>query len=773
VSDENKRLTPLQKKIFIILSICVLAGFILVGIMAAIVYTYSKDLPDVGKIAHFEPSESSHIFAADGTLIGVLYKENRTWVNINDIPQKMQEAIIATEDSRFYRHSGIDPRGIMRALFENVRGGGLSQGASTITQQLARNIFLGQQRSMKRKIQEILLSLQIERKCSKKQILEYYLNQIYFGSNAYGIQAAADTYFGKKAKDLTLPECAVLAGLPAAPSEYSPLVNRKAALERQKLVLQRMAVCGFITPEEEKKAAETILSFTPKKSEIQMLKHPYFTAYALHELLQRYSEELLYRGGLKIYTTLDLSWQKAATSAIADGLREAKTQHMNATNAALVAINPENGFIKAMVGGREFTQSNQFNRAWQARRPPGSSFKVFVYSMALEQGYTPDSLVDDSPVTFATTGGPDWSPKNSDGRYMGTLSFRDSLKWSRNICAAKVLNSVGIKPVAELAKKMGINDSLVYNLPLALGSSEVTVLDMAAAYSVLAAGGKRCNATSIRYVRDSKGKIIEDNRKPKKEEVLAETAAYAMTEILEEVVRSGTGTAAQIGRPAAGKTGTTDEHRDAWFCGYVPQASCAIWTGNDDNTVMNRVFGGTFAASIWARFMRKVLAREKIRQFSADEKGRIGVMICSSTGLRATGKCTDIRKAFYTPGSVPQRFCAVHGIGTLQPPRRVVPTPKPTVVKATPGDDPSPGIEKSTPHNGKTAHPGGKKSATPEKSGDNSPETVNSNAPTLDAPGIEDTDAPPSTHSSPIEIETPGTGEPPVDTTKTPGSVEL
>ena len=269
MEEETRKRKKIINIILISLSILLVLLCIALGIILAIVSRFSRDLPDVRKLTKFEPSESSHIYARDGSLIGVLYKENRTWVAVKDIPQKMKEAIIATEDARFYKHSGIDLRGIARALFENVKGGDISQGASTITQQLARNIFLGQERSFKRKLQEVLLSMEIEKKLSKEQILEYYLNQIYFGSNAYGIQAASETYFGKSARDLTLPECAIIAGLPAAPSLYSPFVNEKAALDRQKIVLRRMAVCGFITAEEEKKAIETKLAFIPKKTEVQ------------------------------------------------------------------------------------------------------------------------------------------------------------------------------------------------------------------------------------------------------------------------------------------------------------------------------------------------------------------------------------------------------------------------------------------------------------------------------------------------------------------------
>ncbi|MDQ7826342.1 MAG: PBP1A family penicillin-binding protein [Candidatus Eremiobacteraeota bacterium] len=748
----------------------ILLACLTIGAIMAVVSKYSKDLPDVQKLTRFEPSESSQIFSLEGSLIGVLYKENRIWVSIKDIPQKMQEALIATEDARFYQHKGVDPVGITRAVYQNLKGGDISQGASTITQQLARNIFLSPERSIKRKIQEILLSLQIERSFSKKEILEYYLNQIYFGSGAYGIEAAAQTYFGRHARDLSLPECALIAGLPAAPSLFSPLVDEKAALERQDIVLKRMAICGFITGDEEKKARETKLDFAPKKSEFQMIKYPYFTTFALHELSQRYDDNTLYRGGLKIYTTLDLSMQKAAAAAIAEGLKRADKQHMNATNAALVAVDPATGSIRAMVGGSGYTEKNQFNRAWQARRLPGSAFKVFVYSEAIEEGYTPETVVEDTPVTYTIPGSTRWSPKNSDRRFYGPLTFLDSIKWSRNVCAVKVINTVGPGKVIDLAKKMGITDPLQPNLSLALGSSEVNVLDMASAYGVLAAGGKRSKPTAIRLITNSKGKVIEDNRKPKKEEVLSEMTAFTVTGMLEEVIKSGTGTAAQIGRPAAGKTGTTDDYRDAWFAGYVPQLSCAVWTGNDDSSEMNRVFGGTHAAGIWAAFMKKVLKGRPARNFGANDEDEIGVMICSDTGLRATGKCTDIRKDFFAPGKVPAKFCTVHGIRKLGDTGKKTPSP-------TPSASPAPTIDERLQFHDES--PGPEESGTPGK---NTPERATQGVPTLE-PGTDG--SPPAEIELPTEFEetpAPGEGEegtvnpaPPTpdEGKKTPGKVEL
>jgi penicillin-binding protein 1A len=646
--------------LFFLLSSLFVAIFVF-GVALAIITSCSKGLPDVEKLTKFEPSETSRIFSSDGKPIGVLFKENRFWVPIEDIPQNMQNAMLAIEDSRFYQHRGIDPKGIIRAAVEDYKGGGASQGASTITQQLARNIFLHPKKSVHRKIQEVILAVQIERRFTKKEILELYFNQIYFGGGAYGIEAAAQTYFGKHARELTLPECAMIAGLPPAPSVYSPFVNEEKGRARQKMVLRRMVECGYITEKQASDAAEQKLAYAPHRSEFQQLQYPYFTSYVLKQLSQKYTDDLLYRGGLKIYTTLDISMQKDAHEALVWGLDMAKNQGMNATTGALVSVDPRNGYIKCMVGGLKYTEKNQFNRAWQARRQPGSSFKVFIYTAAIDSGYSPDSLVDDSPVSYQTAPGVIWSPGNCDRNFRGTMTFRDAVKWSRNICAVKVLDKVGIDKVIDYSHRMGLKDPIEHHLSIGLGSSVVTPLDMASAYGVIANSGVRCEPTAIKMIMDSQGNVIEDHRWPQAEDVLPESTAYTMTEIMKTVIEGGTGTAAQIGREAAGKTGTTDEFRDAWFVGFTPQLSTAVWTGNDDYMQMNHVYGGDLPAPIWSRFMKKALAKEKKLIFAMTGKGEIGVVMCAETNQRATGSCPNTVKKFFRPGEVPMRFCSKHG----------------------------------------------------------------------------------------------------------------
>lgn len=655
-----------KKRIFIkiLLVFCYLFLFLLIAAIAGgiiIINSCGKDLPNVEDLAKFEPSETSIIYASDGTVIGTLFKENRYWVPLDEIPASMKNAIVASEDSRFYTHPGIDVKSIARAVVADFKGRSASQGASTITMQLSRDIFLHPEKNIHRKIQEIIISLQIERRFTKNEILERYLNQIYFGSGAYGIEAAAQTYFGKHAKDLTLPQSALIAGLPPAPSDYSPFIDEESALIRQKLVLKRMVECEFITQKEMDEALKEKMVYAPKKSELQMMKYPYFTSYVLKQLSQKYSDDLLYRGGLKIYTTLDIKMQRIGEKAVQRGIQMAKEQYMNASQAALVAIDPRNGYIKALVGGNGYSETDQFNRAWQAKRQPGSSFKPIIYTAAIDTGYSPDFTLVDAPVSYRMGDGMIWSPQNSDRSFKGGMSIRDNLKWSRNVTAVKMMDMLGIDTVIDYAARLGIREPLEPHLSLALGSGVVTPLELASVYGVLAAGGMRYEPVAVKLITDSSGQVIEDHRWPVAEQVIAESTAYTMSEIMRTVIESGTGTAAYIGRPAAGKTGTTDEFRDAWFAGFVPQLACVVWTGNDNNTKMNHVYGGDLPAPIWADFMKQALANEKKMEFGEDANGNVSVAFCADTGLRATGTCQNIEKRTFPAGQVPQRFCYKHG----------------------------------------------------------------------------------------------------------------
>jgi len=630
--------------------------------------TYSEDLPDVSGLRTYEPSETTRIFSADGQLIATLFKENRTWTPLEDISPNMKKAILAIEDSRFYEHRGVDPVGVARAGMDLLRSGGqIRQGASTITMQLARNLFLSPDQSFARKIREALLALQIEKTFAKDEILELYLNQVYFGAGAYGVQAAADVYFNVKARDLSVVQAAIIAGLPASPSNYSPLVDERAARIRAIEVLTRMVTLESIDQKQYREALAQLqkgLKYANKnREEFQVLKVPYFTTYVIKDLYSRYDEDLLYRGGLRIYTTVDLKLQQQAEAILRRDVANYANWY-NATNAASVVIENKTGYIRAMVGGVGWSRKNQFNRAWQARRQPGSSFKVFVYTTAIEAGYSPDTVIPDSPVTYQMGAGETWSPKNSDGRFMGSIPMRTALQYSRNVVAVRLLTLVGAERVIEYAYRMGIRERLEPNLSLALGSASVSPLEMASAFSVFPNAGLRVQPTGVKIIYDSEGNVVEDHTFPSQEEVLSESTAFTMCEMLRNAVENGTGTGAILsGRPVAGKTGTTDDHRDGWFVGFTPQFTTAVWVGNDNFSRMWHVFGGDVAAPLFRQIMEVAHKGLPVAQFGQTRGGQVSVLMCSESKKRANAKCPTTYKEYFRPGMVPGAFCPLHGRG--------------------------------------------------------------------------------------------------------------
>ena len=659
---------------FLLWSFLGFLGLLVAGGTAALVVlnNYAKALPDVSRLRYYEPSETTRIFSADGQLIATLFKENRTWTPLEQISPNMKHAILAIEDSRFYEHHGVDPVGVARAAVDLIRSGGqIRQGASTITMQLARNLFLSPDQSFDRKIREALLALQIEKTFAKDEILELYLNQVYFGAGAYGVQAAANVYFNVKARDLSVAQAAIIAGLPASPSAYSPLVDERAARIRALEVLSRMLVMDFLDQQQYREAVDQLRSglkyANQNREEFQVLKVPYFTTYVIKDLYSRYDEDLLYRGGLKIYTTVDLKLQEQAEAI----LRRDVTNYAkwyNASNAAAVVLENKTGYIRAMVGGLGWSRKNQFNRAWQARRQPGSSFKVFVYTTAIESGYSPDTIVPDSPVSYDMGNGERWSPKNSDGSFMGNIPMRTALQYSRNVVAVRLLTLVGAERVIEYAYRMGIRERLEPNLSLALGSAVVSPLEMASAFSVFPNGGIRVQPTGVKIIYDSQGNVVEDHTFPSQEEVLSEATAFAMTEMLRNAVENGTGTGAIIpGRPVAGKTGTTDDHRDGWFVGFTPQMTTAVWVGNDNFSRMWNVFGGDVAAPLFRQIMQFAHKGLPVLQFGQLRGGQVSVLMCSESKKRANAKCPTTYKEYFRPDLVPTSFCPLHGRGELLP----------------------------------------------------------------------------------------------------------
>lgn len=647
------------------------------GTIAGVIASYSQNLPDINRMADYQPERSTHIYARDGTLLANLYRQNREWVPIERIPQTVRNAFIATEDQHFYQHHGVDFEGIIRAALADWRHERF-QGASTITQQLARALFLSGEVSMSRKIQEALLAMEIERFYTKDEILERYLNLIYFGSQAYGIEAASHTYFGKSVSKLSLPQAALLAGLPAAPSDYSPYVNLPRAKERQRHVLDRMVTGRYVTAAQADRAFAAPLHLVGERSPgLRGYAYPYFTTYAIAELEKTFGRRATYEGGLQVYTTLDPRLQKLAQDAVDWGVEHAVAEGIGAHQEALVAIRPSTGEIVAMVGGAGgLSLHNQFNRAWQAHRQPGSSFKVYVYTAAIDSGMPPSAIMEDTPVSYPMGDGTSWVPKDDDFRYMGAIPLRTALAQSRNIVAVKLAQLIGVDRVIAYAQRMGVRSPLEANLSLALGTSGVSPLDMASGVSTLANQGVHIEPSPFRIVKDSLGTKILNNLYPQQTEVVGAGTAYIMDSMMESVIQSGTGTNAQIDRPAAGKTGTTSNYRDAWFVGFTPDLAVAVWLGNDNYSPMNESYGGNIPARTWARFMRAALEKTPPHDFPFPNGEVIKVANCGGRGYE-----------YYLPGTEPLSSCSSPGaarrvdINAYQPPvgaATLQPLPTPT-----------------------------------------------------------------------------------------------
>ncbi|MCA1903509.1 MAG: penicillin-binding protein [Cyanobacteria bacterium KgW148] len=577
-----------------------------------------RDLPDVRVLKVYAPSETSYIYDINGELIARLHGDvNREVVPLERISPNLKRAVLAIEDSYFLQHNGIDPVGIARALVVNFQSKSTREGGSTLTQQLVKNLFLTNELSISRKAAEAVLSLRVEQVFDKNQILEMYLNQVYWGENTNGAETAAQNYFNKSAAELTLAESAMLAGIIQAPSVYNPFVDFKVAKQRQAVVLKRMLDIGWITEKEYKDAKNEPIKLG-KGISFETSRVPYVSQAVAAELEERFGLDTVLKGGLRVKTTIDLKLQRMAEQVAQESHDSLVYQGVGADQLAMVAVDSSNGFVKALVGGVGPFQKNQFNRAVQARRQLGSSFKPFVYYSAFATGnWAPDSVIDDSPVSFPDGDGY-YSPQNYDNTFSGPISIRQAVAVSRNIPAVLLGEYVGIKKVIEDCRKMGINSPLPPVISLPLGAADITPMEAAGAYAMFANGGYKVRATLIAQVTDSKGNIILDNTNLKKEVALDPIAVGMVNDVLQAVVRQGTGTAAQLadGRPVAGKTGTTSDFRDAWFIGYVPQMSLAVWIGNDDYSPMSYgVTGGVFVAPIWRRFMERAMAGQPIKNF--------------------------------------------------------------------------------------------------------------------------------------------------------------
>ncbi len=662
-------------------------------VLLSLLLSYRRDLPSLAQLESYEPSLITRLYAADGEEIKEYYKEKRVLVPLKEMPPYLINALLATEDRKFYRHWGVDLHRIAGALWANLKAHRLVQGASTITQQLARTLFLTQKRTLSRKVKEALIAIRIEKTYSKDEILQMYLNQSYFGNGAYGVGAASQVYFSKEVRDLDINECALLVGLLKAANRYDPFDHPQRALRRRNLVINSLLAWGKISNPEADSLKSLPLELNPTveaKGEA-----PYFTEMVRRYLEKKYGEEMLYRGGLSVYTTLDLRLQRAAEEAVERNLEglQAKIEKSHPLSdtaytilvpdsangeerreykkvqGALVAIEPGTGFIRALVGGRDFAES-EFNRVTQAKRQPGSAFKPFVYTAAIDNGFKPTDIIYDTPVVLRDEKKGLWRPENYDHIFKGPTTLRTALALSRNVVSIKLLEKITPRQAVFYAHRMGIKTPLRAVPSLAIGTSEVTPLDLVSAYAIFPNQGVRVDPIYITRVTDREGKILEENS-PYKEEVLNEQTAYIMTNMLESVMNRGTGYGARrrgFLRPAGGKTGTTDNFTDAWFVGFTPQLVAGVWVGFDDLTSLGEGETGARAAlPIWTDFMIAAHRGLPVRDFPVPP-GIVFVDVCAESGLLPTERCPKVVKEAFIKGTEPAQRCNLpHNIP--KPPR--------------------------------------------------------------------------------------------------------
>lgn len=733
--------------LIIILSIWLLiAGFVL--------YIY-KELPDIKELKQYKPNLISRVYSEEGELIGEYYVERRIAVPLDKVPPIVIKAFLAAEDARFFEHHGMDIRGIIRATIKNILAGSYVQGGSTITQQLARSLFLSQEKTIGRKFKELVLAYIIDNRFSKHEILQLYLNHIYLGNGAYGVEMASQDYFGKSVRQLNIAEAALIAGLPKAPSSYSPFNNPGRARKRRDYVLSRMLELGFITEEEYRKAINTPL---PKENKrIKNLQYnSHLTEYIKQNLIAKYGEEKVYKGGLTIFTSINAAFQRRAYEALDRGLREldkrqgfrgpidnfsndsdkkeafikngpqniddirlnenykaivedvnikqkkyslklgifsvslpfsnmqwaatkkpvetllktgdivyvkilsigknneliASLEQEPLVEGALLSIDPNTGYIKAMIGGRDFIKS-QFNRAVQAKRQPGSAFKPFIYGAALERGYTPVSIIIDEPISY-DLGFREWTPKNFDGKYYGPTTLRHALAKSRNVVTIKLLESIGTQNAIDFAKRAGIESKLEPNLALALGASDVTLFEMVNAYTTFAAMGKKFEPQIVLKVVDSSGNTMEETT-PKSEQTISPAVCYVLTSMAKSVIEEGTAMRAKaLGRPVAGKTGTTNNYVDAWFLGYTPNLVTGVWVGFDQPKPLGTLETGARAAlPIWLDYTMYAESFYPPVDFIAPE-GVTFIPVDAKTGLLASPYSKATKQEVFISGTEPK-----------------------------------------------------------------------------------------------------------------------
>jgi len=701
------------------IKIIVITVIVLIAFLGGAGFAILRDIPSVKDFEKVKPTQGTKVYSEDGTLIGEFKIQKGIYIPFNKMPKHLIDAVVATEDSRFWKHKGIDYIGIGRALITDILHMSLKEGGSTITQQLAKIMFLTPEKTISRKIKEAYLAMKIEKELSKEKILELYLNNVYFGHGAYGVEMASRIYFGKSVHEITLSEAALLAGLIKAPNTYSPYNDLVKAKQRQETVLERMEKEELISPQERKRASQQPIHLSSLR--ISTENYNYFLEYVRKQLEENFDIEKIYKGNLKVYTTLDHRAQISAQKALQEGLRDVDKRigwrgpigkvsiknneekeekvaftptvgdiargivisvtpnqaiikargikgKLNLSDAqwaskvidskgkvkilknfrltdilhpgdvimvkfksigreilfsleqepeiegALVAVDPQTGFIKAMVGGYSF-QRGEFNRAVYAKRQPGSSFKPFVYATAVEKGFTPESTILDEPISYRT-GLKEWSPSNYDGEFWGEITLRRALAFSRNVSTVRLAEMLGVDSIINLAKRAGITSEMPADLTLALGSLSVSPLELTSAFAVFANGGKKIKPIAIKYVTETSGKILLQNE-PQLEEAISPEVAYTVTNMLKDVIAYGTGTRANIERPVAGKTGTSNDFKDAWFIGYTPQLVAGVWVGYDDmrKSLGHGEAGGRVSAPIWAQFMKEALANKESQDF--------------------------------------------------------------------------------------------------------------------------------------------------------------
>lgn len=658
-------------------------------------HVYNHELPDIDKLYNIEPSLITRIYARDGSIIQKYFAEQRNLITFDRIPQRMIDAILSAEDKNFYKHWGVSSRDLMRAVIKNFTSGFGSQGASTITQQLARMLFLDRSLSIERKIKEALTAVKIERLYSKNEILEMYLNQYDFGNRSFGIYEAAKNYFNKDVEELSIEECAMIAGLPAAPYGFSPIRNPDRALKRRNQILQNMADNEKITQAE----ADSIKKLP---IEVDLSNQPatyggYFSEYVRQYLVERYGDSAVYSGGLSVYTTLDPYIQRVAENAVReqtdiiqdriDSVYVPEHSHFDEyvveyydeegdsiayehkqIQAASLVLNNTTGDILAMVGGKDFTEF-KFNRAVQSLLQPGSAFKPFVYTAAIDNGYMPAMTMWDTPVVYTIPGAKEWRPHNFDNKFDGKMAMREGFYRSRNLIAIKLLNMIQPQQAIFYARKMGIDSRLSPDLSLAIGTSEVRLIDLVSAYSVFPNGGVKVEPRFIYKVVDRYGNVLEENPISEKEEVLTAQTAYIMVDMMKSTMDNprGTGHGARwrgFHRECGGKTGTSDNFCDNWFVGYTPQITAGVWVGFDTKLSIGRNHTGSKnALPVWTKIM--IAAHENIPADAPESHfkqpdGIVYANICYDSGELATDKCVNVGREIFTEQTVPKKNCHMH-----------------------------------------------------------------------------------------------------------------